>query len=606
MKRGKSGKTVLSVAGAALLAVFFLAYAYLPRTAPHLFNSPDEMSNHYFSTLFSDSGELWRFESINLYADGRMHPRSVRVVDLFLVPGGFIGMPVLFGSIAKVFGDGIIVYLTPLFSLLAVIAWGALVGAIFSAGGKPDGKTMFTPEGLKVGLVASLLLLSNPAWWYTTARTMMPNVLFVSLLLIGATAYLVRPVNSVFRRKGGDASSRLRILDFVIAGVCLSFAVAVRPSELPWLLMSAAVVGVIYRKTIPVLGSVITAVSGAVTAAPLLLLHYSAYGSVFSSGYGEALGSIPAEIASGGLGMRLLGPLQPYLFPLGFAPHTALQNFFTYGVGFFWWWSAAVIVGAVVLLTHRDGVPSRLAPHGHLVNVNGVQPNGGTGSRYRISDSRAGKKEARRSVRALGGVAAVTSVWLILFYGSWIVQDNPDPDAITIGSSYFRYWLPLFVLSTVVVSRAIVVIADRLKGRVRASFVPAVVTVFAMTSAYVVFTSPQEGLFAVRENLIRYEAEISVVLAETEEDALIVVDRADKLLFPARRVMYPLRDDGTYATLGRLKETAPLYYFGITLPEEDVAYLRDVRLAPLGLSLEHVVSFTEESLYRFTPVTEKE
>lgn len=571
MKRGRSGKAVLSVTGIALLVVFFLAYSYLPRTAPHLFNSPDEMSNHYFSTLFSDSGELWWFDSINLYADGRMHPRSMRVVDLFLVPGGFIGMPVLFGSIAKVFGDGVIVYLTPLFSLLAVIAWGALVSAIFSVGRKPDGKTMFTPEGLKIGVVASSLLLSNPAWWYTTARTMMPNVLFLSLLLIGTTAYLVRPVDRIFRWKDGAAHSGHRILDFIIAGVCLSLAVAVRPAELPWLLMSAVVVGVIYRKTIPVFGSFIAAVSGAVTAAPMLLLHYSAYGSVFSSGYGGTLGSIPVEIASGGLGIRLLGPLQPYLFPLGFAPYTALQNFFTYGIGFFWWWSAAVIIGAVVLLTQRDA-----------------------------------KKEVRRSVRALGWVTAVISVWLILFYGSWIVQDNPDPNAITIGSSYFRYWLPLFVLSTAVVSRALVAIADRLKGRVRASFVPAVVTVFAMTSAYAVFTSPQEGLFAIRENLIRYEAEISVVLAETEEDALIVVDRADKLLFPARRVMHPLRDDGTYATLGRLKETVPLYYFGITLPEEDMAYLRDVRLAPLGLSVELVVSFTVESLYRFTPVIEKE
>jgi len=571
MKRGNSKKILLFGAGALLMAVFFLAYAYLPLTAPHLFNSPDEMSNHYFSSLFSDVSELWRFESINIYADGRMHPRSVKVVDLFLVPGGFIGMPVLFGSIAKVFGDGVIVYLTPLFALLAVIAWGVLVGMIFSGSGKGKGKTVFTSEGVRIGLVASLLLLSNPAWWYTTARTMMPNVLFVSLLLVAVTAYFVRPIDRVFRWKWGEAYSRLRILDFVIAGVCLALALTVRPSELPWVLMSAAVIGIIYRKSIPVLGSVITAVSGVVTAAPILLLHHSAYGSIFSSGYGEALGGIPAQIASGGIGMRLLGPLQPYLFPLGFAPRTALQVFFTYGVGFFWWWSLAVGVSAVVLLLHRDA-----------------------------------KKKAHRSVRSLGWVAAVTSVWLILFYGSWIVRDNPDPDAVTIGSSYFRYWLPLFVLSTAVVARAIVVSADRLKGRMRTLSVPAIITVFAVMSAYVVFTSPQEGLFAVRENLIRYEGEVDVVLAATEEDALIVVDRADKLLFPARRVMYPLRDDETYTTLGKLKDSAPLYYFGITLPEEDVTYLRDVRLAPLGLSVEHVVSFAEESLYRFTPVTEKE
>lgn len=557
------------VAGTALFAVFFLAYSYLPLTAPHLFNSPDEMSNHYFSTLFSGSSELWRFESINIKAESRIHPRSVKVVDEFLVPGGFIGMPVLFGSIAKVLGDWVIVYLTPLFALFAVIAWGALVSAVFSDGKK--GRIVYTPEGIRIGLVALLLLLSNPVWWYATARTMMPNVLFVALLVIGVTVFLVRPVDTFFRWKAGGAYSRLRILDFVIAGVLLSFAIAVRPSELPWVLLSAVIFGIVYRKAFPVLGSVITAVSAAVTAAPLLLLHHSTYGSVFSSGYGETLGNIPAEIARGGLGMRLLGPLQPYLFPLGFAPRTALHNFITYGVGFFWWWSLAVIVSAVILLAYRDT-----------------------------------KKKVRQSVRTFGWIVLVTSVWLILFYGSWVVQDNPDPNAVTIGSSYFRYWLPLFMFSTVVVARAVVLVADRLKGRVRALFVPAVITVFSVMSAYAVFTSPQEGLRTVRENLVRYEEEVNAVLAGTEENAVIVVDRADKLFFPARQVMYPLRDDATYATLGRLKESAPLYYFGITLPAEDVTYLRDVRLAPLGLSVEHMMTFTEESLYRFTPVTAQE
>ena len=43
-------------------------------------------------------------------------------------------------------------------------------------------------------------------------------------------------------------------------------------------------------------------------------------------------------------------------------------------------------------------------------------------------------------------MSLVVSAWLLVVYGSWWFSDNPDPTAITLGSSYVRYFLPLYIL----------------------------------------------------------------------------------------------------------------------------------------------------------------
>jgi len=119
-------------------------------------------------------------------------------------------------------------------------------------------------------------------------------------------------------------------------------------------------------------------------------------------------------------------------------------------------------------------------------------------------------------------------------------------------------------------------------------------------SIRVAFLSPQDGIVAAANGLVESRATRDTVNALTETNSVIIVDRADKIFFPDRRVLYPLRDDATYALMPRIALRVPLYYYGITLPQTDVDYLNGDRLAKLGLKIDVVRTFRIETLYRIS------
>lgn len=542
-------KRMVAVSFAAVAA--FLAYSFLPLAAPPAAASPDENANRYFAGLFADTGALWRFDSLNLSVPGLIHPRSVRVVGDFQVPGGFLGLPVLYGGMAKALGKGALPYLTPLFALLGAAAWGLLAARFF---------------GRTVGAAAALLLAAHPAWWYEAARTLQPNVLFLSLAAVAAWLLLAAPIAHVLA--GRDGLPLLKNADGPLAGIACSLALAVRPSEAYWM----ALAGLVLLGFAAPRGAwkrlAFFALFAALAAAPFLFLNKSVYGAYLSTGYGSAVDVPVASLPRGG-GAALLGPLRPYLFPLGFAPRDALRHFLVYGIGFFWWWSALVAAALVGL-----AVEARRA-------------------------ARAGGRIPWEA-KAFSAAALAASLWLILFYGSWSVQDNPDPAAVTIGSSYLRYWLPIFLFSTLPVAWLIVRAGSLLPVSKRRALYAVFFGLFLLASAADVFLSPQEGLLALRENLAAEDAAARMIVRETPEKALVVVDRADKFVFPERRVIYPLRSEETYAAIAKVKELAPVFYFGITLPERDLEWLAATKLPPLGLSIDPVATSGDSTLYRFS------
>lgn len=533
---------------AAVCAAFFLLYSFLPLSAPARFNSPDETSNAFFARLYAAKSQLWVAEPLNFYLkEGLVHPRSVKVVDNFLVPGGFIGLPMLYGAIAKVAGTGVMPFLTPLFAVAAALAWGSLWSARF---------------GRRIGVAAGALLLVQPAWWYAASRTMQPNALFVSFVIFAAWMFFVAPFRSMLERRKAEGHLLLRLADAALAGVLLGLAVWVRMSEAYWLAIGVVVLVVRSRPRPPWARIAAFALAAALTVVPLLIMNDAVYGDAFATGYGSGL-SVPAGELPHGMGAALLGPLRPVLFPLGFAPRAALANFWTYGVAFFGWWSTLVACA---------------------------------GAAY-LADKRLARRRWSRDAVAFAWLAGAVSLWLVMFYGSWAVRDNPDPAAVTIGSSYLRYWLPIAAFSTVPVAWLVTRASERFEGKRRALFAAAFIACAALASASDTFWSPGEGLLAVRDSLRRYDAVVARVLALTPKGSLVVADSADKHLFPDRPVMTPLRSEANYAALATLKRHAHVYYFGITFPEKDLAWLRDVKLPPLGLSIRPVETFGEETLY---------
>lgn len=518
---------------AAVAVVFFFSSLVLSFGMPRIFISPDETANFFFTTQFIEDTRLYFFEPLNASLNDTIFPRSVVSLEGRLVPVSFVGLSVLYGLLGKITGADAVVLFTPLIAVLALFAWRAIVEKLFNR---------------NLALFAALVLAFHPAWWYYTARSMMHNTLFVSLIIFAAWFILIRPIKPQW--------------NLILGALMLALAFWVRTAELFWIIPVVAMLSFWFIKKVKVTEAVIFLLTLVISVLPILCVNNALYGDYWTVGYTvEAESGFPLESSEAQEVVEAES-----LLPFEFSERAILKNSFYYGLVLFWWISLLVILGLFVLISEKhEGLPPKT-------------------------------QKARLAYHA---TFFVTGGLLALAYGSWVFYDNPDPNSITIANSYVRYWLPVFVLSTVYAAGAIDWLRQRpLTELARTMVAVSVLVVVAALGVRGTFLVPDDGLFAVRETLNRNYEIKQVVLALTEEDAVIVVDRADKLFFPDRRVTYPLRSDHTYELLPRVLLRVPLYYYGITFPESDLEYLNTRRLYDLGLRIELVETFDEESLYR--------
>jgi hypothetical protein len=404
----------------------------------------------------------------------------------------------------------------------------------------------------------------------------MPNVPFAAFVIFGAYLLVARPVAKRFERPRPYAP------DAFLAGACVCVALSIRASEAVWLAAASIAALWVMRRSLNRRAIVVFFAGLAVAAVPFLILNDRTYGSPFAIGYtagapaSDAALVIQAPIAepqASGAVAEAWGRAQEFvkpLFPFGLHPRNVLRNVFSHGQYLFWWMTLLTIGGSILLFRDRS-VPA----------------------------------DERRVRIAYSAFAIVATAWLFVMYGSWNVHDNPDPNAISIGNSYVRYWLPAFVLSTPYAAAALAWLAKRpitMRGR-RLAIVCLAVACVAL-SVHAVYYPKQDGLISAVETLRRSAQIKRELLTIVENDAVVITDRGDKLLFPERRVRYPLRDETTYALMPKLVRRVPLYYYGVTLPETDMTYLNDMKLDALGLRIVLVKTFDAESLYRLIPADE--
>lgn len=515
-------------------------------TGQRLFLSPDENANQFFAETFARTGMLSSYEPLGAALDDALHPRSVVSVAGELVPVSFLGLPAMFGMFARVFGVGVLPLLTPFLFVLSVIAFRRLMYALFD---------------VPVAYVASFLYVFHPALWYYAGRGLMHNVPFAAFLVMAAYVWVCRP----FATHTDSARWAVRT-DAVVSGALLGLAICFRASEVLWLVPALAAAVLAARIRIPLIRVSLVLVGVGIGIAPLLFLNAHTYGSPFAFGYTvqSTVATDPATVDFSLVEIDTSTTVQPAAFPFGIHPRTALRHLYAYGFGLFWWMTFLAIIGAPLVLRIRA-----LAP-----------------------DQRVWR-------RAYIAFFVVTAGYLALMYGSWSIQDNPDPSAVTIGNSYIRYWIPAFILSIPLSATGIVWVASRaLTPFARKAATVVLVGVCVILSARLVFLTPGDGFVDARSTLLATATIRDQILSLTEPNAVIVVDRADKFVFPYRRVVTPLRNEHTYELMPRIIRRVPLYYYGITFPEQDLTYLNTEKLPPLGLVIEPVHTIDIETLYR--------
>lgn len=508
-----------------------------------MYNSPDERANAFFSEQFSEHQELFQYEPLNEKLHDTLSPRSVVAAHGRLLPGSFLGLPVLYGSIGMIFGVGVIPFLTPLIAVLAIFVWYKILGTFFKK---------------RIALFSAIVLLLHPAWQYYTSRSMMHNVLFTSLLIFAVGFFVLKPIS--LKKKFAESSL---CLNEIFSGLMLGAALFVRGSEFAWIAVSTCLLIFLYRKHVSWQKLMLFMVGVFVALLPMFFLNQSLYGGYLTTGYTietetvvHVDSSVESEVVqTPEITRRLVSPISPF----GIHPKTALKHTWQYGINLFLPLSILAFIGLLLMIKQRK--------YSYI------------------------------------GLFLLVSVWLTLMYGSWTFFDNPDPEAVTLANSYVRYWLPIFVLMTPFVAFGIDWLTDKVKpNRLRQGMILGLFAVLFLFTAKLTFLTEGDGLYFVRENLIESTEIRERILSQTESNAVIIVDRADKIIFPNRTVRYPLRDETTYALMPQIIEEASLYYYGIQFPEKDMNFLNNKRLAALGLRIDEIDQIGIEALYRISKV----
>jgi len=558
--------------------------------------SPDENANYVFAKLYGQTGEMTIFEKYNLYVDDIIQPRSMRSDYGVLKPVSFLGLILIYGKIVSLTSHKVLPYLTPLFAAVGIVYYYLLIKKIF---------------GRRNALMSAFLLACFPVYIYYSARSMFHNVLFVVLLIIGLYYSLLIVRNKV------RTKNYKNWLYAALAGGFVGLAVITRTSELLWIAPMLVISWLFNIKKIGIIKLIVFLCFCVFVFAPVFCWNQILYNSPVQGGYTEmnqsivnitqASSDLVKSTLSGYLSYHkeLLLKLKNNIFYFGFHPRHSLEMFYHYFIKMFYWLFWPAILGGILFLQKW--------------------------------------RKWKRKHWAYLASYFITSLILLFYYGSWRFYDNPDPDSFTIGNSYTRYWLFIYLGALPFVSLAVIrltrvlffrynanplinanprianatnceynnkagrlrKLVDRCAKKPRRMFLVNCARVFVV--GLIFFVSVQFVLFGHEEGLIfaaqKHESaknEFNKVLSLTEHNAVIITQYHDKLFFPERKVIVGLfNDKSMVARYAKLADYLPVYYYNFILPPADIDYLNNRRLGEVGLRIDRVEQVTGEfALYR--------
>lgn len=544
-----------------LIILFFFIYSELSfhsfQNGVPLFNSPDETANYFFSKEFARNGELSYSEPLSLKSVGYIHPRSMTAVGESIVPVGFLGMPVIYGALARVFGVGAIPFFTPFFAAITPLFFYILVRNVFSK---------------RIAIVSSILLLIHPAYVYNANRAMLPNIFFIDMLIIGA-ALVSCAVH---------AQKKIPMFMFGLAGGgAIGVSLWTRFSESIWVCAILFFLWVLYMRRAS-LYTVAAICCGMII--PLGLMTYfntASYGNPLLFGYQNAIlpqaafqieqsGTLVQLIFRGDISgavsqaIHIVTAIKHAVLPFGMQPRLFQKIFFEYEVFLFLPFTILALFG---FFTAARNALMQLV--------------------------------WRRQLSQCAWIASVfaLSAWLIVFYGSWVFYDNLNHE-ISIGTSYVRYWLPIYIFTLPFGASVIVFAFERVRGIVTKTLITSIVVSLALFSFYHVFAGSSESIDAIKKEIASYHVKRQFIIASTPDDAVIVSARSDKIFFPVRRVAEQMEDFREIKLMKKIIDATPVYYYGLW-GRQDAATVSKKFFEPHDMRLEFVADADErEHLYR--------
>lgn len=536
-------------------------------------SSPDETANYTFTKLYAQTGNLTISEKYNPMVNYIIHPRSILAQANLLKPMSFLGIILIYGKLASLTSYQIIPYLTPLFGALGIIFFYFLIKELF---------------GNNNGLISALLLAVFPPYIYYSSRSMFHNVLFVVLLIIGLYfAFLMnRKQEQIItpEKKFSRVFNGRFLTNFfypAMSGLFFGLTIITRTSELLWLLPALFVLWFFNIKKTGIIKLLVLLSFLGLALLPVAYWNQVLFGAPLNTGYPEMNTSITKLTESGSQLIKttiskagemtaiktIITKIKNIIFYFGFDTHKSIKMFYYYFFKMFSWLFWSAVLGFLIFLFSYKDIKKK-----HLAFL----------SAY-----------------------LVASIILLFYYGSWEFHDNPDPKQTTIGNSYTRYWLPIYLGAMPFASLFLIKITKLLKNKflINGARIGVIAVIYFISLQFVLFGSA-EGLIFTAQNQNDSRIEQDKILSLTENNSVIITRYHDKLFFPERMVIMGLFDDDNMnLEYAKLAELIPVYYYNFTLPEKAINYLNNSRLAVVDLKITKINTITRDfSLYSLSGV----
>jgi len=533
----KKHKALLLEFGAVFVLVAFLLIgaSSLASAGVLVFASPDETANAVVATMFVEQGNAQITEPLVLTYPW-LHPRSWVSQGAVILPVGFLGWPLVASLFVRLVGPMILPWMGVLVLFPTVLALYLLLRRRYGA----------VPAWF-----GSLVAWTYPAVLLYANRGLFPNLPILALGILGLFALDTLAQPSCTR-------GSVRVTVAGLFGMVFALAIAIRPTELLWILPWWVWFG--WRLTWT-RGMVIAFFGGLFVAGlPAWWYGWSTYHSWLGIGYllrdnASTDVVVSTTVSSGGL--RL---------PFGLHPRHILLNIRAFLGGLLWPWMTTILAGVFICV---------LRLRRRLVTLPACLP-----------------------VLLAGWTVSV----LLVIYGSGLYADHIRPGAITIGNSFIRYLLPLAPLCGWAFAEVMAYWGKTNASRVwvrRMGMFCLIVTacVLASTGVYRSFFADDEGLSFTRKELLRYDDIRTTARVALPANAVVFSERSDKIFFPAMSAVSPLP---AFTEMVRFIQTEemPSALFARPLSMEERFVWQQA-----GIEVQEVQAFGREVLYRLAPQT---
>lgn len=374
---------------------------------------------------------------------------------------------------------------------------------------------------------SSVLLFSlNPFFLYYAVNGQMHNLLFINLLLcaLALSLWVREKHNNLF---------------FIVPGVVLGFACAVRENEMIWVVPSFFLLFIILEKRL-VWKKLLYSVGGFLLGiTPFLGMSYKVSHSLTQYKI--------TSTSTFDTSVSLLATLKKYVLPFGFDIKDSFANFYTFAVSV-WWLTIPGVLGVLYLLFYYQ------------------------------------RRRQKQKLLIIGLVLCIF-LFLIMYYGPTATDYYSLP--IVIGYSHFRYLLPLFLFLPLFIFFAI----DKIPFNRKKVIVPALLMLMLIPSTYYLFFS-QSSLQTTRLQNILSEQRLTSYKRIIEPNAVILAGKADKYFFPtwvtAGTIIQSRRNDFVQ-TLTTSPVAEPVYYYHVNA-DISSAFTKDA-LEKAGVKFTYVAQF---------------